>query len=417
MIACCVCLEDASHLFAGAPVCGESHARSFYASMRVTDRTMVNSGRALSELKVRYYTLGAAFDLDNPKRVFDLSKDYTNFVRIGRGGNASIYRATSVQSGRTYALKVFTPVRSANTARQDFVNLLELRHRIIDDYQDEAMLRNLPEVYDAFRATTPFYSNPSFVVKMEYIQGRSLNEYMNAAENVRESIDVYSWFEFALSAFDLLQTMHTIGMVHGDIKGDNIMVRQSDPDVVELKHLAKNFVLIDFGLSCAENECDKHVTGTVTFMGPDLIGYPYARDFSNQLRNLPSKTRLSMFMAEDVYALATTLFNAIAAVDMSPLQRLVKQAMKDQENLPFNDPDRDAVDDMNRRRREAAVALFTPHELHKSLKWILHQNPKLRTYKMFVRQIYDVTVAKRFNDRANAMDTMFLIRKLRRQII
>ena len=411
-MACCVCKNGASLSFAGAPVCGESHAQAFYASLRANDQAKVVAGRTLSETKVRYYAIGAAFDLENPN-VVDLSSKYKDFVRIGRGGNAQIFRAVSLFNGKTYALKVFSPVRSINSVRRDLSNLIELRHRILDDFDDEEMLRNLPDVYDAFRANTIFHSQPSYVIKMEYIKGRSLDNYVEVSE--RQPFEIDAWLRFASAAFNLVQTMHAIGMVHGDIKGDNIMVRQKD-DEFELKNLDRNFVLIDFGLSCYEDGCDQYVTGTVLFMGPELIGYPFTRQFSDYLRALPSEQRLAMFKSEDVYAMATTLFNALCRKPLSMLQLRLQHAMRKQEGITRDVPPAEQNDDKNRRRRDAAIALFNPDELQQNFNWIVSRNSYVKAYVYLLRPIYDATIGSWYDKRAKAGGVMVMADDARRNL-
>ena len=90
---------------------------------------------------------------------------------------------------------------------------------------------------------------------MEYIEGQSLRSYFRNADNLRA---VPSIMEQLL---DALGYLHKSGVVHGDIKPDNIMITGEG--------LAK---LLDFGLISSGNaKRGDRMSGTARFLAPEIL--------------------------------------------------------------------------------------------------------------------------------------------------
>lgn len=129
---------------------------------------------------------------------------------IGTGGMAMVYRAYDTIDDRTVAIKILKDEFSAN---DEFVRRFKNESKAI------AVLNhpNIVKVYDVSFGDVIQY------IVMEYIDGITLKEYMELQGN-----DI-SWKEAVLFTTQILQALehaHSKGIVHRDIKPQNIMLLQ-----------------------------------------------------------------------------------------------------------------------------------------------------------------------------------------------
>lgn len=88
------------------------------------------------------------------------------------------------------------------------------------------------------------------------------------------------WMFLAMELIRAVKCLHSVGVVHRDIKPQNILF---DGDSIKL---------IDFGMACVLDECPVAAMGTLEFTAPEAI------------RNVDPKN----FVATDIWALGVTLF-------------------------------------------------------------------------------------------------------------
>lgn len=129
---------------------------------------------------------------------------------IGTGGMAMVYRAYDTLDDRTVAIKILKDEFSAN---DEFIRRFKNESKAI------AVLNhpNIVKVYDVSFGDVIQY------IVMEYIDGITLKEYMELQNN-----DI-SWKEAVLFTTQILQALehaHSKGIVHRDIKPQNIMLLQ-----------------------------------------------------------------------------------------------------------------------------------------------------------------------------------------------
>lgn len=139
-----------------------------------------------------------------------LDKRYEIHELIGTGGMAMVYRAYDTIDDRTVAIKILKDEFSAN---DEFIRRFKNESKAI------AVLNhpNIVKVYDVSFGDVIQY------IVMEYIDGITLKEYMELQGNE------ISWKEAVLFTTQILQALehaHSKGIVHRDIKPQNIMLLQ-----------------------------------------------------------------------------------------------------------------------------------------------------------------------------------------------
>jgi serine/threonine-protein kinase PknK len=147
---------------------------------------------------------------------------YTDVVEVGRGGFAVVHRARRVAFGQDVAIKVL------DGAQVDAHGV----ERLARERQALGLLAQHPNVVTVYDAgTTP--DGQQYLV-MEFLPGGTLADRLErrGPQGVREVVDI------AVRLCGALATAHGAGVLHRDIKPDNVLVsRFGEP------------VLADFGLA------------------------------------------------------------------------------------------------------------------------------------------------------------------------
>lgn len=176
---------------------------------------------------------------------------YEVVSRIARGGMATVYLAVDRRLDREVALKVMHPHLAEGTSGSTFVA------RFRREARTAARLTHpgLVGVYDQGVDGETSY------LTMEYVEGTNLRRRIaeEGALTVRESLRVLE------SVLDALAAAHRAGLVHRDVKPENVLL-MSDDDRVRLG---------DFGLARAVTEVTSTTTGTVlgtvAYLAPELV--------------------------------------------------------------------------------------------------------------------------------------------------
>jgi serine/threonine protein kinase len=172
---------------------------------------------------------------------------YEILEELGSGGMGKVYRAKNLTLERIVALKMLAPVFSADQA---FVQ------RFLKEARSAARLNhpNIVQIYDFGSVDGIYY------LSMEYVKGESLRAYLKRGRlSERDSIAVIRETVRALSV------AHAEGIVHRDIKPDNIMLTTKG----ELK-------IVDLGIAKRlDEEQDLTQTGqavgTPQYISPEQI--------------------------------------------------------------------------------------------------------------------------------------------------
>jgi serine/threonine protein kinase len=171
---------------------------------------------------------------------------YTIHKPLGAGGMATVFLGTQESFGRKVAIKVLDPDNSHDE---------EQASRFIREAKMVAGLAhpNIIPVYDVGQ------NNGNIYMSMEYLSGGDLNQWIKCGLLPEDALKIIGEIAQAL------QFSHDKGIIHRDIKPDNIMFRENN-----------SAVLTDFGIARAQAE-NRHLTqqntvlGTPRYMSPEQL--------------------------------------------------------------------------------------------------------------------------------------------------
>jgi len=147
-------------------------------------------------------------------------KHYLIETELGKGGMGVVYRARDTRLGRLVALKMITPGLVASPERRARL-LLEARSAAAVSHPAIAQVYDIDEV------------DGRLFIAMEYVDGRTVTRLLADGE-----LDLLGAVEIALQVAEGLAKAHDAGILHRDIKSDNIMVTRDG-----------HAKLLDFGLA------------------------------------------------------------------------------------------------------------------------------------------------------------------------
>ena len=206
--------------------------------------------------------------------VADAVRDRYRFEReIGAGGMATVYLATDLKHDRPVAIKVLrggeTPVDAERFHREIRV-LARLRHPFI-----------LP-LHDSGEAGEALF----FV--MPFVDGESLRSRLTRAGR----LPVAEALELAREVADALQAAHDEGVIHRDVKPENILIARSG-----------HALLADFGIARGTPGGARPETMTQLGMAIGTVAYMSPEQAMGE-REIDARS--------DVYALACVLFEMLS---------------------------------------------------------------------------------------------------------
>jgi len=210
---------------------------------------------------------------------------------LGRGGMGTVYLAFDTQLDRPVALKFLgTLTDGSESYRERFVREAKAAARVSHP--------NVISIYDIGASQGKAY------IAMEYVEGPNLHAFIREKGGLppREAADIIT------QACAALDAIHKAGIVHRDIKPDNILIAKGD--------LVK---LMDFGLAKADERITTVdvVMGTPSYMSPE------------QTRNSDVDAR------SDIYSLGLVLHEALTGKTVfAPGQGVLKRQQQETPKPP-----------------------------------------------------------------------------------
>jgi len=171
--------------------------------------------------------------------------------RIARGGMATVYEATDLRLDRVCALKVMRPGLGDD---DDFAG------RFVREARSAARLSH-PNVVGVFDQGD---DDGTLFLAMEYIPGRTLRDVIRS-EAPMSPARALALLDPVLSA---LAAAHNAGIVHRDVKPENVLLSEDG-----------RVKVADFGLARAVSAETQHTAaggvliGTVSYLAPELVAH------------------------------------------------------------------------------------------------------------------------------------------------
>src|SRR5687767_2957425 len=168
--------------------------------------------------------------------------------RLGEGGMGCVYRARHLQLGKAFALKLISPAFALDAvARARFNQEAKLASEISHP--------NIVSVVD--------YGEDSELgayMVMELVDGEPLINEGGAPMAVRRVCDILGQIA------DALDHIHRRGIIHGDVKADNIMLT-AESNGARRRRVAR---LLDFGLARRPDGIEEdQISGSPHYLAPE----------------------------------------------------------------------------------------------------------------------------------------------------
>jgi serine/threonine protein kinase len=213
-----------------------------------------------------------------PKKGYVVAGKYQIEGTLGTGGMGAVFEVSHRITGKRFAVKWLLPALTAESdAVMRFIREAQVAGRV--DHP------NVVEVYDVGQEGDSFY------MVMELLQGEPLSDYL-AREGKLTAAQACSILIPVMSG---LSAAHAAGVIHRDLKPDNIYVCRGPHGEIQPK-------VLDFGISKMSNLAGE-VTSGITRAGM-VMGTPHYMA-PEQVRAKPVDVRT------DVYALGVILYEML----------------------------------------------------------------------------------------------------------
>jgi len=189
---------------------------------------------------------------------------------LGRGGFASVYKVRNLTLGRHEALKV---LHDARAAEPGFAERFRHEARVAASLEHPSIVK----VFEFGEVAGHFWYS------MQLVDGPTVARELK----IRGRLDAEKALKIAIPILDALDYAHVRGVVHRDVKPDNVILDEWD-----------RAYLMDFGIAKLDDDVVKTAAGQM-FGSPAYLS-------PEQARGLPLDGR------SDVYALGITLFQMLS---------------------------------------------------------------------------------------------------------
>jgi serine/threonine protein kinase len=171
---------------------------------------------------------------------------YKILEKLGEGGMGIVYKAEDTKLQREVVLKILRPESIGDPkAKERFIR--EARAASVLNHPNITTIHEIGE-----------WRGKDFIC-MEYVEGKTLNKKIKD-----QRLKIKEITKYAIQIAEALQAAHEKGIVHRDIKSENIMITAKD----QVK-------IMDFGLAKIKGTATKTIVGatmgTIAYMSPEQL--------------------------------------------------------------------------------------------------------------------------------------------------
>ena len=198
---------------------------------------------------------------DDPFVGLCIDNKYTIIKRIAAGGMGVVYLAKQRGAGQFVAIKKLHP---------EFYRDKVIVERFMDEARSYGKIThpNAVKLHDLLNV------KGQICIVMEFVAGKTLTQYIESGYvfSLRQIVDI------SLQIADALGTVHRAGIIHRDLKTENIMLMETVPGRFSVK-------ILDFGIAkMLDKPVDRKtkdglIVGTPEFMSPEQC---YGTDVDNR---------------------------------------------------------------------------------------------------------------------------------------
>lgn len=220
------------------------------------------------------------FSVEDAREILPDRFDVVSF--LGQGGMGSVFKVVEKRTGKIFAVKLLNPQlvndeQSVRRFEQEAKAAMHLTHS------------NLTAVYEyglGKDQSTPF-------LVMDYLEGKTLDQLLKK----EQYLDYSRALDIFIQLCEAVSYAHLHGVIHRDIKPNNIMVKRTDRDIEVAK-------LFDFGIAKVLPNQAIDFTQDMTQTG-DLFGSP--------LYMAPEQCKgLRIDERTDIYALGCVMYKTLS---------------------------------------------------------------------------------------------------------
>jgi serine/threonine protein kinase len=284
----------------------QNYVKSPYVEGKSTDEIVFEVKQLAISGSIDFSRLNTIFSIGKAKdltemvecSMIDISGRYTVTNRIARGGLMSVYRAVDY-TGREWAVKLFGGLRD------EFLKenlLLSNKEMVENEIRNSMADIDNPHVAKLHVQVTDY---GKFLFIEQYID-ETLKERIMKRRLIEPEI-----IDFARQITKGLYACHRLGILHRDIKSDNIGIVASEiPESFQSNKVPYEIIKIfDFGISSLKNKIKEGEKEFCGIFGRPPEGFPeFEAGNRKWVNNFP---RAQYTELSEIYALGTVLFEMV----------------------------------------------------------------------------------------------------------
>lgn len=241
------------------------------------NQELANKNEELMQSYKRANLIFSALSEALPGTVLD--EKYQLDEKIGSGGFGAVFRATHLVTKRQVAVKVFQPMAGNATAEG------------LERFQLEAILACRVNHSNAIEVLDSGISGGIAYIIMELLNGYPLTQELRTHNYLTPK----RCAEIIVPVCDVLAKAHAAGIIHRDIKPDNIFLHHSEQGEV--------IKVVDFGIAKLQGEIEGVAMNNLTVAG-GLVGTPTYMSPERLLQNICEES-------SDIYSLGIMLYQML----------------------------------------------------------------------------------------------------------